>query len=207
MSLHHDESQSHDELISDPADRATANRAAGPGPEENDDLLTPEEELEQARHIVTQGAEAGFDAERIEEAYMTIEASRGALAGSPDTLPCYDCTRAAGRDVMNERRHADPARGRRARPRGQSRRPDAELQAGLRPHGDLMAAVQIEHPFEIRTEFGDHAYADDEAAAMAAARTLRKDYRNGGMVPREPAVYIIFEGECVLTIDSKRRIG
>lgn len=70
-----------------------------------------------------------------------------------------------------------------------------------------MAAVQIEHPYEIRTEHGDSAYADDEYGALLAARTLRKDYRDGSMVPREPDVYIFYEGERVLTIDSKRRIG
>lgn len=70
-----------------------------------------------------------------------------------------------------------------------------------------MAAVEVEHPFEIVTEFGDYAEADDEDGAMCAARTLRKDYRNGGMVVREPAVYIFCEGKSVLVIDSKRRIG
>lgn len=68
----------------------------------DDDLLTTEEALEQARHIVAQGAEAGCSAEQIHDAYMTIEASRGALAGSPETLPCYDCTREAGLSVMDD---------------------------------------------------------------------------------------------------------
>lgn len=64
-----------------------------------------------------------------------------------------------------------------------------------------------DHAYEIITEFGDYAEADDEFGALLAARTLRKDYRDGGMVTREPAVYIFFEGSNVLTIDSKRRIG
>lgn len=70
-----------------------------------------------------------------------------------------------------------------------------------------MSVVEIEHPYEIITEHGNHAYADDEFGALLAARTLRQDYRDGGMVTRQPTIYILFEGACVLTIDSKRRIG
>ncbi len=55
------------------------------------------------------------------------------------------------------------------------------------------------HPFEIVTEYGDRAEADDEASALFAARTLRDDYR-GTTSGKFPEIYILFNGTTVLTI-------
>lgn len=79
--------------------------------------LSPGETLELARNIAEQGSEAGFDQHAIldaearlaaerdfgsEEEWMDYEASRGELAMTPERLVCYDCTRAAGLNVMDD---------------------------------------------------------------------------------------------------------
>lgn len=67
----------------------------------------------------------------------------------------------------------------------------------------------MEHPFEIvtvpKTGRGDHAFADDEASALFAAKTLRDDYK-GSTSGGYPTTHILFEGVCILTIDPTRSI-
>lgn len=63
----------------------------------------------------------------------------------------------------------------------------------------------MEHPFEIVTEHGDRAEADDEASALLAARTLRDDYR-GSTSGGYPTTYITYDGVTVLTIAPERSI-
>lgn len=50
------------------------------------------------------------------------------------------------------------------------------------------------------------AEAEDEGGALCAARELRRDYRDGGMVTKNASVAIYYEGEVVLSIPPERKI-
>lgn len=58
-------------------------------------------------------------------------------------------------------------------------------------------------PFLIVCEDGAWAEAEDEASALVAARTLRKDSMQGAQ-GRPPTVHIAYEGWNVLVISGSR---
>ncbi len=61
-------------------------------------------------------------------------------------------------------------------------------------------------PFEIISSDGNRGQAEDEASALVAARTFRKDSRAAGMAPSRPEIYITYNGVTVLTIAPGRSI-
>lgn len=55
--------------------------------------------VEQIDEVVRESMRTEFSSE---EEWMEYEEARGHLAGTPEFLPCYECSRAAGVDVFDD---------------------------------------------------------------------------------------------------------